>query len=152
MKHPAKKKHQHADVEEKQNKIKRMADKMCELLIKEGFTIQRYEAYSTNSIYLKLDYGMCNSIRISDHEGKKHLSYKYNLRCDINHDYRTNIQYTRYYVSFKHYKRLVEHIKIDRWKKYNKAGSIAAYNETMKIERNLNKNNLGFWQKAYVVS
>ena len=129
-----------------------MADLMCELLIKEGFIVQRYDAYSTNSIYLKLDYGMCNSIRISDHEGKKYLNYKYNLRCDINHDYYNKNAYTRYYVSFKHYKRLIEHIKNDRWKKYYKAGSIAAYKDLRDIEKNLNKNNKGFWQKAYLVN
>lgn len=129
-----------------------MADKICELLIQEGFTVQRYEAYSTNSIYLKLDYGICNSIRISDHEGKKHLSYMYNLRCDINHDYRTKIGYTRYYVSFKHYKRIVEYAKENRYKKYRKAGSIAAYNDLMNIEKNLNKDNKGFWQQAYLVN
>lgn len=94
---------------------------------------------------------MCNSIRISDHEGKKYLNYKYNLRSDINHDYRTNIGYTRYYVSFKHRKRLIEHIKSDRWKKYYKAGSIEAYKDLMNIEKNLNKNNKGFWQKSYLV-
>lgn len=35
--------------------------------------IHRLDAYSTNSIYLKFDYGIVNSLRISDHEGKKHL-------------------------------------------------------------------------------
>ena len=48
---------------------------MCELLLEKGFIVQRYDSVTTNSIYLKLDYGMCNSIRISDHKGKKHLSY-----------------------------------------------------------------------------
>ena len=76
----------------------------------------------------------------------------YNLRSDINHDYRTTVGYTRYYVSFKHYKRIVEYAKYNRLKKWNKAGSIAAYNELVKIEKNLNKNNLGFWQKAYLVN
>ena len=56
---------------------------MCELLLEKGFIVQRYDSVTTNSIYLKLDYGMCNSIRISDHKGKKHLSYMYNLRSDI---------------------------------------------------------------------
>lgn len=29
--------------------------------------IHRLDAYSTNSIYLKFDYGIVNSLRISDH-------------------------------------------------------------------------------------
>ena len=41
--------------------------------------IHRYDSYSTNSIYLKFDYGVANSLRISDHNGKKHLKYRYNI-------------------------------------------------------------------------
>lgn len=136
----------------REQRIKQIADSLCELLIKEGFIVQRYDAYSTNSIYLKLDCGLCNSIRISDHEGKKHLSYMYNVRGDINHDYRTRIDYTRYYVSFKHYKRIIQYVKENRWNKWRKAGSIAAYNDLINIEKNLNKNNKGFWEKAYLVN
>ena len=39
-----------------------IAEMLCRNLISEGFIIQRYDAYSSNSIYLKLDYGACNSI------------------------------------------------------------------------------------------
>lgn len=42
-------------------------------------TIHRYDAYSTNSVYLKFDYGLGNSLRISDHKGKKHLNYRFNI-------------------------------------------------------------------------
>lgn len=41
--------------------------------------IHRYDSYSTNSIYLKFDYGVANSLRISDHNGKKHLRYRFNI-------------------------------------------------------------------------
>lgn len=41
--------------------------------------IHRYDSYSTNSIYLKFDYGVANSLRISDHDGKKYLKYRYNI-------------------------------------------------------------------------
>lgn len=44
--------------------------------------IHRYDAYSTNSIYLKFDYGVANSLRISDHPGKQHLKYRFNLMND----------------------------------------------------------------------
>ena len=52
------------------NEINSLADYIANRLISEGFIVQRYNAYTTNSIYLKLDYGVCNSIRISDHPGK----------------------------------------------------------------------------------
>lgn len=41
--------------------------------------IHRYDSFSTNSIYLKFDYGVANSLRISDHDGKKHLKYRFNI-------------------------------------------------------------------------
>lgn len=44
-----------------------------------GFIVHRYDAYSTNSIYLKLDYGVACGIRISDHNGKKQYHYRFNL-------------------------------------------------------------------------
>lgn len=41
--------------------------------------IHRYDSFSTNSIYLKFDYGVANSLRISDHDGKRHLRYRFNI-------------------------------------------------------------------------
>lgn len=63
----------------KKPEIKKIADRIIARLKEQGFTIQRYDAYSTNSIYLKLDYGLCKSIRISTHAGKKHLKYAFNV-------------------------------------------------------------------------
>lgn len=60
-------------------KCKDIALYISKELVKNGFIVHRYNAYSTCSIYLKLDYGACNSIRISDHNGYQHLSYKYNI-------------------------------------------------------------------------
>ena len=56
-----------------------IADYLSEELKNNGFTVHRYDGFSTKSIYLKLDYGVCNSIRISDHNGKKYLKYRYNI-------------------------------------------------------------------------
>lgn len=41
--------------------------------------IHRYDSHSTNSIYLKFDYGVACSLRISDHDGYKHLRYRFNI-------------------------------------------------------------------------
>ena len=64
-------------------KLKEIAQYLENKLLEQGFIIHRYDSYSTNSIYLKLDYGVMNSIRISDHKGKQYLSYKYNIECGI---------------------------------------------------------------------
>lgn len=50
--------------------------------LKDKVVIHRYDAYSTNSIYLKFDYGVANSLRISDHPGKRHLRYRFNLMAE----------------------------------------------------------------------
>ena len=59
--------------------FKELADTLARRFMAEGFTVHRYDAYSTDSVYLKLDYGLGNSIRISDHRGYKHLKYRFNI-------------------------------------------------------------------------
>lgn len=41
--------------------------------------MHRYDAISTSSIYLKVDWGAGLSIRIADHDGYRHLNYRYNV-------------------------------------------------------------------------
>ena len=41
--------------------------------------IHRYDSHSTDSIYLKFDYGLAYSLRISDHPGKDRLIFRYNI-------------------------------------------------------------------------
>lgn len=48
-------------------------------LLNMGFIVHRYNAHSTSSIYLKLDYGIACGIRIADHPGKKKYSYRFNI-------------------------------------------------------------------------
>lgn len=55
-------------------------------LLDMGFIVHRYDAYSTSSIYLKLDYGLSCGIRIADHPGKKKYSYRFNVIKDYNGD------------------------------------------------------------------
>ena len=57
--------------------IKYLTNKSPELII------HYYHSYTSNSIYLKLDYGAANSIRISDHDKSDNgYNYKYELRTD----------------------------------------------------------------------
>lgn len=119
-----------------------------ERLLDGGFTIQRYDSYSTNSIYLKLDYGVMNSLRISDHKGKKHLKYRYNLLSDrkgINKHY--DDVYPRFYYGFNHVERLLADIFQDKVQKLTRYGS---KKYRIYMERNLqnNKSNKGFWAKS----
>ena len=54
---------------------KEIANILIKNLLNRNFTVHRYNAYSTSSIYLKLDYGLSCGIRISDHPGIK--KYKF---------------------------------------------------------------------------
>lgn len=55
------------------------ARQISRALIERGFTVHRYDAISTSSIYLKVDWGAGLSIRIADHDGYRHLNYRYNV-------------------------------------------------------------------------
>lgn len=65
-------------VNENTKTIRDLAAYVCDRLAGKVL-IHRYDSYSTNSVYLKFDYGVANSLRIADHAGKKHLSYRFNI-------------------------------------------------------------------------
>lgn len=62
--------------------IRNLAAYVCDRLAGRVL-IHRYDAYSTNSVYLKFDYGVANSLRIADHAGKKHLAYRFNIILNL---------------------------------------------------------------------
>ena len=65
---------------------KQIAKILVKKLKELGFIIHRYNAFSTNSIYLKLDYGIACGIRIADHEGRKKYHYRFNVIKDYKGD------------------------------------------------------------------
>ena len=112
--------------------------------------IHRYDARSTDSIYLKFDYGVANSLRISDHTGKKHLAYRYNIDLSRKH-YKEKYSpqgYPRYYYPATEADKAVRDIleakrmKVYRYKDYE--GAV----EKAKIRSEHEK---GFWQQARLV-
>ena len=129
-------------------KCKEIADYISEKLLQEGFIIHKYQAFSTCSIYLKLDYGACNSIRISDHNGYEHLSYKYNInqkcycsgwRKDKNDFWRYNCP-----ANISEIDKLIKIIKQDR--QYKKC--FYNYNSLIKDFKNKIDYNLSFWREC----
>jgi len=130
--------------------FKHIATELQNRLVAEGFIVQRYDAYSTKSIYLKLDYGICNSIRISDHVGKKHLNYMFNLGKNIKEVRHERTEFTRYYYPFKKMDELMSHIMRHRANKKRYHGN--SYSDVMEHNRQQNQSNWGFWSKAYLVN
>lgn len=55
-----------------------VANQIENQLLNAGAIVHRYDAQS-GSVYLKIDYGVGYSIRISNHRTKKDLNYKFNI-------------------------------------------------------------------------
>ena len=123
--------------------IKDYMYKLLRDLDQKGFILQYYVAYSTNSCYIKLDYGISNSIRISDHKGKDKYPYKFNLMMDLDKSYEED---GRYYYSIKDYNKMVLDIKKFKEEQLAKYGFY--YYEYMLKNKKDGKNKKGFWSKA----
>ena len=115
---------------------------MAKILIKElselGFTIHRYNAITTSSIYLKLDYGICCGIRISNHSGKKKYHYRFNIVKGYNGD---KVTYSKnlisYFYTFEQISQLIKDVQYERNKKIQRYG-LNNYKKYMEIEKESN--------------
>lgn len=132
------------------NELCSLADHIAGRLMGEGFTVQRYDAQSTNSIYLKLDFGVCNSIRISDHPGKKHLKYRYNIGPFVKVYREEKDRYPRLYYQAGKARNLVRRILRDREDKIARYGP-EMYHRLMQKNRQDNAGNRGFWREAVLL-
>lgn len=136
----------------KKETLQALAATLIERLKKAGIVVQRYDAYSTNSIYLKLDYGVANTVRISDHTGKDNLSYRYNLMTNLKKYEKelTDRGLLRTYWPMKNVESLAGTIIKDRQEKIKKYGS-ERYNYYMKQNIHENQYAKGFWAQAVLV-
>ena len=115
---------------------------MAKILIKElselGFTIHRYNAITTSSIYLKLDYGICCGIKISNHSGKKKYHYRFNIVKGYNGD---KVTYSKnlisYFYTFEQISQLIKDVQHERNKKIQRYG-LNNYKKYMEIEKESN--------------
>lgn len=108
-------------------------------LLDMDFIVHRYDAYSTSSIYLKLDYGIACGIRIADHPGKKKYSYRFNIIKDFNGDkvILKDGLISRFY-DFSELEKVLEDVQEEKQKKLCKYG-INNYNLYMERERKENE-------------
>lgn len=133
------------------NELDSLASSIAERLIAEGFIVQRYNAYTTNSIYLKLDYGVCNSIRISDHSGKKYLKYRYNIGPFVGKFREEKDKYPRLYYRADKAENMIARIIKDRDFKISRYGC-ESYAEFMLKNKKANANAPGFWRNAVLLN
>ena len=101
----------------------KVSNKLIKKLKQKGFQINMYYAYKTKSIYLKLDYGVCGAIRISDHIGKKRYCYKFNV---INKYTGPKIVkdrgYVRFFYNYGDTEKLMHDVDAEKKNKINKYG------------------------------
>lgn len=135
----------------KNNELIEICNKIIDFLLDNGFSVLRYDAYSTNSIYLKLDYGVCYSIRISDHPGKAYLNYRYNviLGGTVHTDIVKGKQ--RYYYGDRDLVLLFDQIYKDRQERIGKYGR-DLYNKFMEKNKLEGSSKDGFWKQDKLVT
>lgn len=138
-------------VKKSTKEIRRVADIIERRMLANGVVVQRYNAYSTNSVYFKFDCGVANSLRIGDHEGKASLNYMFLI--DVNHNGKRKItrgkftQYT-YAPTRKQIAQAVKHILLNRSKKMASCGNKEQYRMLIIQEYMKNKERKGFWSTA----
>ena len=114
-----------------------------------GVHVAIYEAYSTNSVYLKFDNGVGNSLRISDHGGKKHLSYRYNIDLNYKGDPKNisgKFPRFKYGADDRGVELLISKIQRDISKKRVSYGG--KYKDYMDENARKGSEQKGFWQQA----
>jgi len=130
--------------------IKQLAKQVVKAAKEHGFVVQRYDAYSTQSVYLKLDYGVSNSIRISNHAGKKHLAYRFNLLTDIEKSYTQHGTHQRNFYCHEDVQMLINDIVRHRQAQIKRYGC-ESYERLMEKNKRNNADTRGFWQQAKLV-
>lgn len=116
--------------------VKDLAAYVCDKLAGKVL-IHRYDAYSTNSVYLKFDYGLGNSLRLSDHTGKAGLNYAEVPACPhFEPKTWTRPEYC-HDCDRKHGEMTDGSILCDGWPEYRKEGDTACQNGKIAFGKNL---------------
>jgi hypothetical protein len=133
-----------------EKRLQSLAEHLQSLLIDAGFVVHRYDAISTCSIYLKMDFGLVGSLRVSDHPGKKHLEYSFEIGPHIKAHHKKQGSFGKWmrYYPADGSKKLLRHVQEVRKERENAAGGPLEYFIQMQ-ELDLNRHNKkGFWQGA----
>jgi len=129
--------------------LNKIAKEMIKKLKNHGITIQYYHSITSNSIYLKLDYGMAHSVRISDHRGNTKLRYRYNVSLNFQSTKVERIPNKfgfRYYVSPTNVNELIKIIVKERESRIHFLTK-QKYEKGMQINFAQNEGRAGFWSK-----
>lgn len=127
-------------------KYEALADEISKRLLNEGIVVHRYDAFKTDSIYLKLDYGVLWSIRISDHRGYKHLEYHWNIGPWIHKQHTTVKGKERRFYPTKYVDALIADILEAKENKIRRRGVIGYEWDMNFYKKQKETATYGFWR------
>ena len=94
--------------------LDQIARELINKLDDKGFVIHRYDTCTSNSIYLRLDYCVCQNVRISDHPSGNKCKTRYNVVTTEPTGCRLDGSIPRYYFDATQLDELVELIMQDK--------------------------------------
>jgi hypothetical protein len=128
---------------------KSIAKQVISTLKRNGIVIQQLNA-TTGSVYLKFDYGMANSLRISDHSSPKvYLPYRYNILKSYTNEPMEALSlsgHSQFYFSWSDVDKLIDKILEDRAERKKNYGTKYAFYMNKSKDDHANKD--GFWTRC----
>lgn len=144
------------DVSNSECNLSEIADKLIKFVKAKGIHVLRYDSKSSKSIYLKFDYGMAGSLRLSDTPSTNELRYTFNILSSIDKPYiESYVNDNKYAYSMYFYPvRMAQNVMVDvvRYKEYRQAkyGEVK-YKKLLEGYKSNRDEKIGFWKKAYEV-
>jgi hypothetical protein len=133
---------------------KEIAKRIIKVLKREGAVVHRYDAFTSNSIYIKIDAGIVGTVRISDHlsnKGRKKLGYRYNLLTNLDEFYVQKEPNVRYFYPTQDLDIMIGNILARREAKLAESHGDFIYQQQIRNEIHKRRKQPGFWQRAVVV-
>lgn len=142
------------DGQEVMRRIQESADYVQQRLLRKEYTVHRYESITTLSIYIKVDYGVGETIRISDHIGKINKNCKFNLdvtKLGKRKGVIDSIYGARTFYTLDNIDRMVNDIIKHRNNKVGNYGGIEKYLQAVNNAKENRNMSGGFWKYAIEV-
>lgn len=128
----------------KKTKTDDLMNYLLEKLDKKNFVLYYLPAYSTSSRYIKLDFGVCKSIRIADHKGIEKYKYTFNLMLGLDKSYEED---GRYYYCLNDIDKMISDIVNYRDNLLDEYG-FKYYDMMVEYKNQMLRKRKGFWEKC----
>ena len=117
---------------------------LLEKLDEKRFILYYLPAYTTSSRYIKLDFGVCKSIRIADHKGTEKYKYTFNLMIGLDKSYEED---GRYYYCLEDIDKMISDIVKYRDNLLEEYG-FKYYEMMVEYKNQMLRKRKGFWEKC----